>query len=208
MKPNPNPTSFSSNQLCNAALGLRRKKRVARSKKFLGKMEQIMPWELLITLVEPKCRTVGRISSQPIDLPRRLCMYFLQLWFSTVAEVVQDAINFRQAVREFVNIDLARQTMLDANSPLKLSRLPDEYRLTEQMFDGISPPPQNDACYCTRGTWWTPSASVPCPRMRRTQVPPRNDSEEEKQEDIRHTCPHRSSCRFRTDARPAHDNGQ
>jgi len=125
-------------QLSFASYEYAQKKRVTRREKFLGEMEQVVPWARLVALIEPKYPTDGRVGRQPIGVPRMLRMYFLQQWFGLADEAVEDAIYDSQAMREFVGIDLARESVPDATTLLKFRRLLEDHKLTAQLFEGIN----------------------------------------------------------------------
>jgi IS5 family transposase len=129
--PQPKQLSFASYEYAQ-------KKRVTRREKFLAEMEQVVPWARLEALIEPKYPTGGRVGRQPIGVPRMLRMYFLQQWFGLADEGVEDAIYDSQAMREFVGIDLARESVPDATTLLKFRRLLEEHDLTAKLFEGIN----------------------------------------------------------------------
>ena len=64
-----------------------------------------------------------------------LRMYCLQLWFGLVEEAVEDAVHDSQAFREFVGIDLARDSVPDATTLRKFRRLLKKHKLTEPLFE-------------------------------------------------------------------------
>jgi IS5 family transposase len=134
MKPNPKPPQQQS----FASYEFAQKKRVTRREKFLSEMEQVVPWADLVALVEPAYPTAGRVGRQPIGVSRMLRMYFLQQWFGLADEAVEDAIYDSQAMRDFVAIDLARETVPDATTLLKFRRLLEEQSLTKKIFEGIN----------------------------------------------------------------------
>ena len=101
-------------------------------------MEQVVPWERLEALIEPVYPSSGRVGRQPMGVPRRLRMYFLQQWFGLADEAVEDAIYDSHAMREFVGIDLARESVPDATTLLKFRRLLEEHKLTTALVDGIN----------------------------------------------------------------------
>ncbi len=125
-------------QLSFASYEYAQKKRTTRREKFLAEMEQVVPWARLVALVEPKYPTGGRVGRQPIGVPRMLRMYFLQQWFGLADEAVEDAIYDSQAMRQFVGIDLARESVPDATTLLKFRRLLEEHKLTAQLFEDIN----------------------------------------------------------------------
>jgi IS5 family transposase len=134
MKHHPRPPQ----QRSFASLEFSQKKRVTRREKFLSEMEQVVPWARLEALVEPKYPTSGRVGRQPVGAARMLRMYFVQQWFGLADEAVEDAIYDSQALREFVGIDLARESVPDATTLLKFRRLLEEHALTAQLFEGIN----------------------------------------------------------------------
>ena len=87
---------------------------------------------------EPVYPTGGRVGRQPIGVPRMLRMYFLQQWFGLADEAVEDALYDSHAMREFVGIDLSRESVPDATTLLKFRRLLEEHQLTAALFAGIN----------------------------------------------------------------------
>jgi IS5 family transposase len=108
-------------QISFASLEFRGKKRRTRREKFLAEMEQVVPWARLQALIEPHYPTAGRVGRQPMGVPRMLRMYCLQQWFGLADEAVEDAIYDSQSVREFVGIDLARESVPDVGADRKLT---------------------------------------------------------------------------------------
>jgi IS5 family transposase len=67
-----------------------------------------------------------------------LRMYFLQQWFGLADEALEDAIYDSQSMRDFVGIDLARESVPDATTLLKFRRLLEQHQLTAKLFEGIN----------------------------------------------------------------------
>jgi IS5 family transposase len=134
MKQRPKPPK----QMSFASLEFAHKKRVTRREKFLAEMERVVPWTQLEGLIEPKYPSSGRVGRQPIGVSRMLRMYFLQQWFGLADEALEDAIYDSQAMREFVGIDLGRESVPDATTLLKFRRLLEEHQLTAKLFEGIN----------------------------------------------------------------------
>ena len=99
------------------------KKKRTRREKFLTDMERVVPWERLIAVIEPLYPTSGRVGRQPMGVPRMLRMYLLQQWHGLADEALEDAIYDSQALRDFVGIDLSRESVPDATTLLKFRRL-------------------------------------------------------------------------------------
>lgn len=128
----------TAHQQSFASYEFAQKKRVTRREKFLGEMEQVVPWARLEALIEPKYPSSGRVGRQPVGVQRMLRMYFLQQWFGLADEALEDAIYDSQAMREFVGIDLGREAVPDATTLLKFRRLLEAHALTAQLFEGIN----------------------------------------------------------------------
>jgi transposase, IS5 family len=125
-------------QLSFASLEYADKKRQTRREKFLGEMQQVVPWARLIALVEPHYPSSGRVGRPPVGVPRMLRMYFLQQWYSLSDEGLEDAIYDSHAMREFVGIDLAREQVPDATTLLKFRRLLEDNKLTQAIFEEVA----------------------------------------------------------------------
>jgi IS5 family transposase len=121
-----------------ASLEYAGKKRKTRREKFLGEMEQVVPWKQLEALVEPHYPRSGRVGRQPIGVQRMLRMYFLQQWYTLSDEGLEDTLYDSQAMREFVGIDLAREQVPDATTLLKFRRLLEEHELTAAMLAEVN----------------------------------------------------------------------
>jgi len=134
----PSKQSKSPKQLSFASYEFSQKKRVTRREKFLGEMEMVVPWASLQALIEPLYPSSGRVGRPPIGVPRMLRMYCLQQWFGLADEALEDAIYDSQAMRDFLGIDLGRQSVPDATTLLKFRRLLEEHQLTAQVFEQIN----------------------------------------------------------------------
>jgi len=114
------------------------KKRITRREKFLGEMERVVPWVRLVAVIEPVYPKSGRVGRPPIGVERMLRMYFLQQWYSLSDEGLEDAITDSQALRQFVRIDLSRESVPDATTLLKFRRLLQAHDLTQALFAQIN----------------------------------------------------------------------
>ncbi|MCZ2078027.1 MAG: IS5 family transposase [Bryobacterales bacterium] len=127
----------ASGQLSFAAYEFAQKKRTTRREKFLAEMERVVPWARLQARIEPLYPSTGRVGRQPIGVAKMLRMYCLQQWFGLSDEGLEDAIYDSQAMRGFLGIDLARESVPDATTLLKFRRLLEEHQLTRAIFEEI-----------------------------------------------------------------------
>lgn len=114
------------------------KKKRTRREKFLAEMERVVPWARLIAVIEPLYPTSGRVGRQPIGVTRMLRMYCLQQWYGLADEALKDALYDSQALRDFVGIDLSRESVPDATTLLKFRRLLLDNDLTKALFEEIN----------------------------------------------------------------------
>lgn len=114
------------------------KKKRTRREKFLAEMERIVPWERLVAVIEPLYPRSARVGRQPIGVSTMLRMYCLQQWYGLADEALEDALYDSQALRDFVGIDLSRESVPDATTLLKFRRLLQDNDLTRALFDEIN----------------------------------------------------------------------
>jgi transposase, IS5 family len=107
---------ISPNQVSFAQAEYDKKKKRTRRELFLEKMEQVVPWSRLMEVIEPHYPKSGKRGRPPIGLERMLRMYFVQQWYGLADEAVEDAIYDSQALRNFMDIDLSRQSVPDATT--------------------------------------------------------------------------------------------
>ena len=104
------------------------KRKQARRDIFLGELERITPWTALeqrIAPFYPNSRSPGR---PPIGLARMLRIYVAQQCFGLSDEGMEDVIYDSQAIRNFVGIDLSRESAPDATTLLKFRHLLERHR--------------------------------------------------------------------------------
>lgn len=116
------------------------KKKVTRRERFLTDMEQVVPWQNLLEALAPYYypKAGEGAGRPPVGLERMLRMYFLQQWFTLADEALEDAIYDSQALRNFMGINLAVESVPDATTLLKFRRLLEANGLTKTLFEGIT----------------------------------------------------------------------
>jgi IS5 family transposase len=129
-------TTMSQRSFASAEYAMKKKR--TRREKFLADMERVVPWSRLIAVIEPLYPTSGRVGRQPIGVPRMLRMYCLQQWYGLADEALEDALYDSQALRDFVGIDLSRESVPDATTLLKFRRLLLDNDLTKALFEEIN----------------------------------------------------------------------
>ncbi|MDP3785625.1 MAG: IS5 family transposase, partial [Undibacterium sp.] len=111
-----------------------KKKKRTRREVFLEKMEQVVPWARLMEVIEPHYPKSGKRGRPPIGLERMLRMYFVQQWYGLADEAVEDAIYDSQALRNFMDIDLCKQSVPDATTLMGFRHLLEANDLSQAML--------------------------------------------------------------------------
>ena len=131
-----NTTTMTQRSFASAEYAMKKKR--TRREKFLGEMERIVPWARLGAVIEPLYPTSGRVGRQPIGINKMLRMYCLQQWYGLADEALEDALYDSQALRDFVGIDLPRESVPDATTLLKFRHLLQDNNLTRALFEEIN----------------------------------------------------------------------
>lgn len=116
------------------------KKKVTRRERFLAQMDVLVPWQRLIEALSPSYfpNAAGKRGRPPIGPERMLRIYFLQQWYALADEALEDAIYDSQAMRDFVGIDLAIESVPDATTLLRFRHLLEKHALTQRIFEEIN----------------------------------------------------------------------
>ena len=112
------------------------KKKQTRRDRFLGEMEQVVPWARLVERLRP-FYPKGERGRPPIGLERMLRLYFLQQWYGLADEALEDALYDSQALRGFAGIDLSVATVPDATTVLNFRHWLEQHNLTRALFDEV-----------------------------------------------------------------------
>lgn len=110
--------------------------RMTKREEFLDTMDEIIPWEEWIALIQPFYYK-GKRGRPPLGIEKMLRMYLLQGWFNLSDEGVEDAIYDSYAMRKFMGINFMEEGAPDATTLLKFRRILENSGLGKAMFEGI-----------------------------------------------------------------------
>ena len=127
------------------------KKKRTKREKFVGRMEEMVPWARLVSLIKPHYPK-GLRGRPPMGIERMLRVYFLQQWYGLADEALEDAIYDSQAMRLFVGIDLSEEGVPDATTLLKFRHLLEKHDLTRGIFEEITTKLSEQKCLMKEGT--------------------------------------------------------
>jgi transposase, IS5 family len=113
-----------------------KKGKVTRRERFLAEMDAVIPWERLLSLIEPHYPKAGA-GRQPHPMQRMLRIYFMQNWFNLSDPQAEDSLYDMESMRRFAGIELAEDDVPDESTILRFRHLLEEHRLTERIFAEI-----------------------------------------------------------------------
>lgn len=116
-----------------ATNGFEKHHKQTRKAEFLTRMDKLVPWAELCTVIEPFYPKAGN-GRPPIELELMLRMYFIAHWFNLADEACEDALYDIAAFRDFCGIDLGRRRVPDATSLLNFRHLLEAHKLGAAMF--------------------------------------------------------------------------
>jgi IS5 family transposase len=106
---------------------------VTRRERFLGEMDQVIPWSRMVKLIQPHYPKAGQ-GRHPHDLERMLRIYFLQQWFNLSDPAAEDAIYDSESMRRFAKVELSEDKIPDESTILRFRHLLEKHKLTEAIF--------------------------------------------------------------------------
>jgi transposase, IS5 family len=119
-----------------AGAGFARNGRITKRAQFLAEMERVVPWATLCAVVEPVYPKPGN-GRPPIALERMLRMYFLAHWFNLADGALEEAVYDSEAMRRFIDIDLARELVPDETTVCKFRHLLERNNLGARLFEEV-----------------------------------------------------------------------
>lgn len=124
------------NQMSFSDMEYSGRKRVTKKEKFLGAMNDIIPWADWVNKILPYYPK-GKRGRPPRGIEVMLRMYLLQIWFNLSDEGLEDAIYDSYAMRNFVGINFLEEQSPDATTLLKFRHLLEKHHLGEAIFNDI-----------------------------------------------------------------------
>ena len=108
-----------------------------RCETFLNEMDTIIPWEQLLSVIEPHYvhQDTGRKRK---ELKMMLKIYFLQQWNDLSDPAMEEAIYDRCSFQKFLDIDLLSYRVLDETTILNFRHLLEKHKLQEEFLDVVN----------------------------------------------------------------------
>ena len=107
--------------------------KITKREKFLGEMDQVIPWARLVKVIEPFYPKASN-GRPPMGLAKMLRIYFLQQWYNLSDPAAEEALYDSETMRRFVGIENGRDTIPDESTICLFRHLLEEHRLPDQIF--------------------------------------------------------------------------
>jgi IS5 family transposase len=122
-------------QLSFGDLDLRRKRKPTRREKFLAEMDQVVPWDGLLGLIEPHYPKGGN-GRPPYPLATMLRIHLMQNWFGYSDPAMEEALYEVTPVRRFARLS-AMDALPDETTILNFRRLLERHALAPKLFEAV-----------------------------------------------------------------------
>ena len=118
------------------AEGMGKRKRTRREI-FLAEMEQVVPWQALLALIEPHYPKAGRPGRQPYAIATMLRIHFLQQWYALSDPAMEEALYDTPVMRRFARLS-GLDNVPDETTILNFRRLLETHGLAESIFERVN----------------------------------------------------------------------
>lgn len=135
-----------------ASLNYSAKKKQTRRERFLQEMEQAVPWNRLLAVIEPHYPKAGKRGGQPMPIESMLRIYLMQQWYALSDPAMEDTLYEIDSMRRFAGLELNEDRIPDETTILNFRRLLESYALTEKMFAQINADLQERGLLVSKGT--------------------------------------------------------
>lgn len=126
------------------------KRKRTRREKFLGEMEQVIPWSILLNLIEPLYPKAGN-GRPPYPLKAMLKVHLMQNWFGLSDPAMEEALYEIASMRQFAGLSLTRP-IPDETTILNFRRLLEKYELAGEILTRVNGHLSRKGLMLKRGT--------------------------------------------------------
>ena len=113
------------------------RKKKTRREEFLEIMDEIIPWDEWVSVIEPYYPK-GKRGRPPMGIEKMLRMYLLQIWFNLSDPATEDAVYDSYAMRKFTGIDFMKESVPDETTLCKFRHLLEVNGLNKLFFEAIN----------------------------------------------------------------------
>ena len=120
----PNKPSFSD-------LAYKNKKKVTRKQRFLEKMDEVLPWELLLEPILAKYPK-SRKGRPPVPARVMLRIYLIQQWYGLSDPAMEESLYDIESMRRFAGVSMQR--IPDESTICKFRHFLLRHQMTEELL--------------------------------------------------------------------------
>ena len=113
------------------------KRKQTRRETFLAEMEQVVPWDALLALVESVYPTAGR-GRRPYPLRMMLRIHLLQNWFGYSDPAMEEALYKVAPLRRFAGLSLTRGSVPNETTILNFRRFLETHDLAPKVLAAVN----------------------------------------------------------------------
>src|SRR6187455_1457730 len=113
------------------------KRKKTRREIFLAEMEQVVPWDRLLAVIEPHYPKKGN-GRPPYPLMTMLRIHLMQNWFGYSDPAMEEALYEIAPVRQFAGVSLTRGTVPDETTILNFRHLLERHALAAKIFEVVN----------------------------------------------------------------------
>ena len=112
------------------------KRRKTRKELFLARMEALLPWAMMLEVIEPVYPKAGN-GRRPYPLDTMLRIHCMQQWYSLSDGAMEDALYEITSMRLFAKLSLD-QAIPDRTTIMNYRHLLEQHQLARQLFDAVN----------------------------------------------------------------------
>jgi IS5 family transposase len=106
--------------------------------KFMAELDQVMPWQALIALIDPHYPKAGSYGGRPpYPLATMLRFNLMQQWYSHSKPAMEDALIEVPTIHRFAGINILSDRIPDQTAILEFRHLMKKHNLSEQVFESV-----------------------------------------------------------------------
>lgn len=139
-------------QMSFADLEYNAKKRRTRREIFLAEMEQVVPWQSLLAVLEPYYPTTGRRGRPPVGLEVMLRIHLMQQWFNCSDRQMEDSLYEIESMRRFAGFHSVTEALPDESTILKFRHFLEKHELTGKLLEAVNEHLKAQGLLMSKGT--------------------------------------------------------
>jgi transposase, IS5 family len=124
-------------QLSFASATYAYKKVITKREQFLNEMDQVIPWQRWLDLIEPYYPKAGN-GRPPMPMEVMLRIYCLQQWYALSDPAAEEALYDIECMRTFAQLELGEDAIPDETTILNFRRLVEGHQLSDLLFEDVN----------------------------------------------------------------------